>query len=94
MAEKKIRIWEIDFFRGVAAVLMAFDHLAYDLGVIFQDAWARADKNHFLTALAGLAKSYRGRFSPITSALYLSPAFFCLFPESARIFPGTITPAA
>ncbi len=76
MADKKIRIWEIDFFRGVAAVLMAFDHLAYDLGVIFQDAWARADKNHFLTALAGLAKSYRGTlFADYFRVIFIAGVF-------------------
>jgi uncharacterized membrane protein len=34
--KKYIRIWEIDFLRGIAILLMVFFHLIYDLNVFFK----------------------------------------------------------
>lgn len=33
--EKKNRIWEIDFLRGIAFICMVYDHAVYDLNYIF-----------------------------------------------------------
>ncbi|MBE6896349.1 MAG: DUF1624 domain-containing protein [Ruminococcaceae bacterium] len=33
--EKKDRIWEIDFLRGIAFICMVYDHVMYDLNSIF-----------------------------------------------------------
>ena len=33
--EKKKRIWEIDFLRGIAFLCMVYDHVMYDLNAIF-----------------------------------------------------------
>ena len=35
MIEKSNRIWEIDFIRGIALLLMIFFHIMYDLGDIY-----------------------------------------------------------
>jgi len=34
--ENNVRIWEIDFLRGIAILLMGFSHLIYDLNVFFK----------------------------------------------------------
>lgn len=33
------RIWELDFLRGFAIILMCIDHLMYDLAYVFSDVW-------------------------------------------------------
>ena len=33
------RIWELDFLRGFAIILMCIDHLMYDLAYVFADVW-------------------------------------------------------
>lgn len=40
--EKKNRIWELDFIRGLCVLLMIFDHTMYDIADIFGGAWYRA----------------------------------------------------
>lgn len=38
-AQKKERIWEIDFLRGVCVVLMVLDHLAMMIAIFFGPQW-------------------------------------------------------
>ena len=41
----KKRVWEADFLRGVAILLMCFDHFMYDLSIIdgfFTDFYLKA----------------------------------------------------
>ena len=59
MNEKTSRIWEIDFIRGVAVVLMGIDHLLFDLGYIFNDLWYGKDENHILIQATRFALSYQ-----------------------------------
>ena len=33
------RIWELDFLRGFAIILMCIDHFMYDLAYVFSDVW-------------------------------------------------------
>lgn len=37
--EKKSRIWELDFLRGICVLLMIWDHFMYNIAFIFGDAW-------------------------------------------------------
>ena len=40
--ERKNRIWELDFIRGLCVLLMIFDHTMYDIADIFGGAWYEA----------------------------------------------------
>lgn len=40
------RVWEIDFIRGFAVLLMVFDHLMFLISDIFGPAWKYADFNN------------------------------------------------
>ncbi len=42
---KKQRIWEIDFLRGLAIVLMIIDHLIFDIVYFFREAWINSAQN-------------------------------------------------
>ncbi len=56
---KPVRIWELDFLRGFAIIMMVFDHLMYDLKSmpgLFDNFWA-IDNNSF-NWLYDLAISY------------------------------------
>ncbi len=56
--DKKNRVWELDFLRGVAVICMCFDHMMYDLA--YCKSWFSNGKisNAFIDAIAEFAKSY------------------------------------
>lgn len=56
--DKKNRVWELDFLRGVAVICMCFDHLMYDLA--YCKGWFSNGKtaNAFIDAMSVFAKAY------------------------------------
>lgn len=56
---KKPRIWELDALRGLAFILMVFDHLTYDLGRVFLYVWFDGPTDHWLYRLCKLCSDYR-----------------------------------
>lgn len=56
LSEKKNRIWEIDFLRGIAFVCMVYDHTVYDINFIF------GIKTNFFWGYGGII----GDFSAVT----------------------------
>ena len=34
-----VRIWELDFLRGICVLFMICDHVLYDLGCVFMESW-------------------------------------------------------
>ncbi len=61
---RKDRIWELDFIRGLCVLLMIFDHTMYDLADIFGKEWYLAAKEtssastEFFYNLWQMAKEY------------------------------------
>ena len=55
---KKNRVWELDFLRGVAVIAMCFDHLMFDFA--YCRRWFSGDKpeNAFLDSAAKFAQTY------------------------------------
>lgn len=57
--DKKRRVWEVDFLRGVAVLAMCFDHMMYDLA--YYRSWF-SNRNevgeNFLDSLSSLARDY------------------------------------
>ncbi|HIU99860.1 MAG TPA: DUF1624 domain-containing protein [Candidatus Stercoripulliclostridium merdipullorum] len=51
------RAWEIDALRGIAILLVVFDHLMYDCAVLFGEAWY-ASGNQALIALSDFAYDF------------------------------------
>lgn len=51
---KKERIWEIDFCRGIAVIMMAWDHLCWDLGFVFRKMY----KNEILVKMCNWCYKY------------------------------------
>ncbi|MDR0855434.1 MAG: DUF1624 domain-containing protein [Christensenellaceae bacterium] len=43
LKEPKKRVWEVDFLRGFAILLVVLDHAMVDLGDIFYGAWVSSD---------------------------------------------------
>lgn len=73
---KKSRIWELDFFRGFAILMVTFDHAMYDLGYVFPH-WRKSGSS-VLAALSTFGVSYMNgetRFFWRPSFLFL---FFCI----------------
>lgn len=58
LAQKKQRIWELDFIRGVCVLLMIFDHAMVDIADVFGRAWANAHPFTFYSELLQNAKTY------------------------------------
>jgi len=72
----KNRIWELDFIRGVAVVLMIFDHLMYDLGYIFYDFWQIQNATHPLAKIAATAYNYRFSIASYFFRIFLIAGIF------------------
>lgn len=54
---RKKRAWELDFLRGLAIILVSFDHTMVDAAYIFGEAWIKSG-NAFLTGFADFALDY------------------------------------
>lgn len=52
------RIWELDFLRGFAFILMVFDHFTFDLSILQTTIWWNANP-HILSNLCNFAINYR-----------------------------------
>lgn len=53
----KKRAWELDFLRGLAIILVSFDHTMIDAAYIFGSAWIESG-NEFLTNFSSFAWDY------------------------------------
>lgn len=60
MREKRKRVWELDFMRGLAVLCMCFDHLMYDFAFLIKDVFSNVNQvnNSFINNLMELAKAY------------------------------------
>lgn len=56
---RKKRAWELDFIRGLAIILVSFDHTMVDVAWIFGEAWIKSG-NAFLTDFTHFAYDYLG----------------------------------
>ena len=71
----KKRIWELDFLRALAFILMVFDHFTFDLAVLETTLWWDKDP-HFLTSLCNFAIAYRNSdFSMFIRIAFISGIF-------------------
>ena len=52
------RIWELDFIRGFCVTLMIMDHLLFDLGFVFLEAWLPAGGSGLLFTLGDFALNF------------------------------------
>lgn len=69
--EKTKRVWELDFLRGVAVILMMFDHLMVDAGYQLEGAVdLSAVKSPFIKELISLADFYWGDFGQCRDVLH------------------------
>lgn len=74
--DKRNRVWELDFLRGVSVIAMLIDHLMYDFGAL--NGWLSnfyEVNNPFITFMNRFAQDYW--FS--TFRLYAHPFFVFLF---------------
>lgn len=55
---KKQRIWELDFLRGICVLLMVFDHIMFNIGGIFGEAWASETNSPFFISMYESALEY------------------------------------
>lgn len=69
----KKRIWELDFLRGFAIIMVLIDHAMYDFSVVFY-SWATSG-SIFLNNLYAIGESYMG--SDIR--IFWRPAFLFIF---------------
>jgi uncharacterized membrane protein len=53
------RIWELDAVRGTAILLMAFDHLTYDLGYLLPMMWPAVQNNPNIHSIIDWAVDFR-----------------------------------
>ncbi|MGI6710095.1 MAG: heparan-alpha-glucosaminide N-acetyltransferase [Bacilli bacterium] len=71
----KKRIWELDFLRSLAFILMVFDHFTFDLAILETTIWWEYDP-HFLTGLCNFAITYRDSdFSMFIRIAFISGVF-------------------
>ena len=70
---KKSRIWELDFLRGFAIVMVTFDHAMYDLAYIFS-SWSHSEKP-VLQAMTEFGRAYMTG----ETRFFWRPAFLFLF---------------
>ena len=73
MTGKSKRIWELDFWRGLAIILVVFDHAFFDFGRLFYQ-WRNCGVG-FLEWLNALGLDYLG--SDVRA--FWRPAFLFLF---------------
>ncbi len=71
--QKRQRIWELDFIRGICVLLMIWDHFMYDIYDIFGDSWVMASSSNL--GIVELAEKYwdgplRTLFHPIIFSLF------------------------
>lgn len=74
--DKRRRVWELDFLRGVAVIAMLFDHLMYDFGML--DRWLGnfyEIDNAFINFMNEFAREYWVS----TFRFYAHPIFVFLF---------------
>lgn len=71
MVKQIKRHYYIDLIRGVAFILMAIDHLLYDISGIFSGYWGNYfSDNHYLNVIASAVLAYR--VSPISEILRIA----------------------
>lgn len=70
---KKSRIWELDFLRGFAIVMVTFDHAMYDLAYVFS-SWSHSGKP-VLAAMSEFGQAYMNG----ETRFFWRPAFLFLF---------------
>lgn len=83
-ATNKNRIWELDFIRGCAIVLMIFDHTMVSLGYTFFREWfpVGAENSGFLYQLCLFARAYwnwpvREALWPVVVMLFIGICAIC-----------------
>ena len=76
--DTKMRVWEVDFLRGVAILLMCFDHFMYDLSILdsfFSDFYVNAPMFLYRYQTAGYNyynnSMFRETFHYIFATLFL-----------------------
>jgi uncharacterized membrane protein len=73
LKNKKSRIWELDFLRGFAIIMVIIDHSLYDFSIAFSQ-WSTSGVA-FLENISSIGRSYM--FSDIR--IFWRPAFLFLF---------------
>lgn len=76
--EKKNRIWELDFIRGLCIVLMVFDHIMISIYYEFGKVWADTG-NEFLINLYVTVKDYLKGDLTIYRAIIRPIVLWCFF---------------
>lgn len=89
---KKPRIWELDFLRGLSIILVAFDHAMITINLWFNDLYL-ASENGLLTFLANIAELYtssnlRKFFWPIFVFIFFFVAGACIVNSKNNIKRG------
>src|SRR5690606_24775890 len=69
----KPRIWEVDFFRGFAIIMVVWDHLMVDF-TMFRSLWISTGVD-WLSALGAFGSDYMGS----TLRLFWRPVFLFIF---------------
>lgn len=54
---RRPRAWELDFLRGLSILLVAIDHIMFDIAYVFNYAWAESGKEGLIRAV-DTAQSY------------------------------------
>lgn len=81
----KKRIWELDFLRGFAFILMVFDHLTFDLSILQNSSWW-VKNPHILTNLCNFSTAYReSDISAIIRIALISGVFILVSGISANL---------
>jgi len=89
--ERRTRIWEIDALRGLAFVLMVFDHITFDLGRLFKYIWFTGPTDHWLYQLCDLCENYRETwYSYVLRILLVSGVFLFVSGISANFSKNNV----
>jgi uncharacterized membrane protein len=78
---KRIRAWELDFMRGIAIILVAFDHSMFDIKYLFGEMW-KVSSEQWLIKLNTFANNYyysdlRAFWWPIFVAMFFIVSGIC-----------------